>query len=266
VWGLRRHAAGLPPAIRPIEADLAHPSSLTALPAPLDAAIFAAAPEASEPDAYQRTYVRGLANLLAALERGGASERDLSRPRVILLSSTSVYGQSHGEWVDESSPTLPADFRGETVLRAEETLRRAPFESIVVRLGGLYGPGRASLVEAVRARRERPRPGPARFTNRIHRDDAVGAIVHLLDLPASSAAPVYLGVDHEPADRNQVIGWLAAQLRVSAEATAGEGQAGRARERDLGKRCSNSRLLASGYRFRYPTYREGYGALLGHNR
>jgi nucleoside-diphosphate-sugar epimerase len=256
VWGLRRNVALVPEAVRPIEADLDDPRSLAALPGPFDAVVYAAAPEAGDEAAYERTYVRGLGHVIEAVRSSGGG------PRVILLSSTSVYGQTAGEWVDENSPTEPADFRGRLVLRGEEVLGGAGLPSIALRLGGLYGPGRPSLIDAVREGRAGITPGPPRFTNRIHRDDAVGALLHLLALPAGVAARVYVGVDQEPADRNDVVRWLAERLAAGAadeDPTTG----GRGLRRDTSnKRCSSARLRASGYRFRYPSYREGYAALL----
>ena len=103
--------------------------------------------------------------------------------------------------------------------------------------------------------------GSARFTNRIHRDDAVGALLHLLALPTEELAPIYVGVDREPADRNDVVRWLAQRLGVEVREEE-EGATGRVLRRDTNKQCSSERLVASGYRFRYPSYREGYGALL----
>lgn len=260
VWGLRRHAAGLPTPLQPIAADLADPETLTRLPARLDAVVFAAAPEASDESSYQRTYVRGLANLIAALRRSGASGHPA--PRVVLLSSTSVYGQTAGEWVDETSATTPSDFRGRIVLHGEETLLESGFPAIVLRLGGLYGPGRESLIEAVCDGRATLSTEPARFTNRIHLDDAVGAIVHLLDLPAGAAARVYVGVDEEPADRNDVLRWLAGRLGVAVKKPAPGARPASGSRGDTSKRCSSARLRDSGYRFRYPSYREGYTAIL----
>jgi nucleoside-diphosphate-sugar epimerase len=101
------------------------------------------------------------------------------------------------------------------------------------------------------------RGGPG-YTNRIHRDDAAGALAHLAARP--DAAPCYVGVDCEPATEADVLAWLAARLRVApSDAAPPPARARRARG---SKRCRNALLLAAGYRFRYPTYREGYAALL----
>ena len=83
---------------------------------------------------------------------------------------------------------------------------------IVLRLGGIYGPGRTRLIDAVRAGRATVRPGPPRWTNRIHRDDAARALQHLIarSLAGAPLDPVYIGVDDEPADEAAVLRWLAA--------------------------------------------------------
>jgi nucleoside-diphosphate-sugar epimerase len=138
-------------------------------------------------------------------------------------------------------------------------VRDAGLPAVVLRLGGIYGPGRDRLVRELREGRARLRPGPPRYTNRIHRDDAAAALLHLLDL--AEPAPLQLGVDCEPADQNDVLRWLARALGLAvppfgdAERPAG-GRPG------TSKRCRNARLLASGFVFRYPTYREGYAGTL----
>ena len=87
--------------------------------------------------------------------------------------------------------------------------------------------------------------------------------MHLLGLPEPTAPAIYLGVDHEPADRNDVVRWLAERLGV-AVAEEDPAAGGRVLRRDTSnKRCSSARLRAAGYRFRYRSYRDGYAALLG---
>jgi nucleoside-diphosphate-sugar epimerase len=246
VVALRRSEAAPAPGVRALRADLAAAGALDALPA-AELVFYTAAADERSDAAYRRAYVEGVARLVERLARQAPAPR-----RLVFTSSTAVYGQQDGSWVDESSPTEPTDFAGRRLLEGEAIVRAAPFRATVLRLGGIYGPGRTSLVE--RARRGEA-GGPA-FTNRIHRDDAVGALAHLASLPAPEAC--YLGVDCEPAREAEVLAWLAARLGV-AGAGAGTGAPRRARG---DKRCSNARLLASGYRFRYPTYREGYAALL----
>jgi nucleoside-diphosphate-sugar epimerase len=170
----------------------------------------------------------------------------------VFVSSTSVYGQSAGEWVDETSPTEPRAFSGRRVLEGEALARASGTQSVAVRFGGIYGPGRTRLLDEVAAGRARWRPG--HFTNRIHRDDCAGVLQHVLELAAPES--VYLGVDCEPAEERTVFSWLAG--RVGVEDPAPESEAMRSRGAGS-KRCSNRRLLESGYDFVYPTFREGYG-------
>ena len=254
VFGLRRRALRLPPGVEPIEADLGVPASLARLPGALDFVFYLAAPGGAEDALYRSTYVDGQRNLYQALASQGQRPR-----RVLFASSTAVYGQHDGEWVDESSPTEPVDFRGRRLLEAEGLLARGPFPGVAVRFGGIYGPRRSGLVAEVRAGRAVIRPGPPHYTNRIHRDDCAGVLRHLAQLEAPE--PVYLGVDCEPADEAAVLRWLAGALGAAEPRIAAAGEL-RRRERRSSKRCRNDRLLASGYRFLHPTFREGYRGIL----
>jgi nucleoside-diphosphate-sugar epimerase len=258
VWGLRRVAEGLPPSIRHLGANLTAPQTLHALPLGLDVVFYTAAPHSSDAAAYRAIYVDGLRHLLEALAR----QHQLPR-RVFFTSSTAVYAQSTGEWVDETSPTEPQHFGGSRVLEGERIVLAGPFPATVLRLGGIYGPGRTSLIERVRQGLATCSDGPPLYTNRIHRDDCAGALHHLMTLPQPEA--LYVGVDHEPADHCDVLRWLAEQLGAPPPRVEAASGADTRRQR-TNKRCRNAKLVASGYVFRYPTYREGYTALLAPDR
>lgn len=249
VHGIRRRAYLLPSPIRPISADLLDPDLAEQLPQ-VDAVVYPAAADESSPDAYRRAYVEGLKNLIAALDERGAPVR-----RFIFTSSTAIYGDAEGGWVDEETLPAPENFRGSIVLEGEEIVANSAFRGVVLRLGGIYGPERTRLLEMVRAGRARcPEPGPV-WSNRIHRDDAAGALAHLLALEEPQAT--YLGVDDEPTPLCQVYRDLARLL--DAPEPAPDPQMSRDRSN---KRCSNQRLRASGYTFRYPSFREGYKAMI----
>jgi len=250
VWGLRSRLAPLPDGVQPLVADLGVPSDLARLPGVLDFVVYLVSPRGGDDALYRAAYVDSLTNLLAALD--AADERPR---RVLMASSTAVYGQHRGEWVDEASPTEPAHFSGRRLLEGEACLAGSPFRSTVVRFGGIYGPRRTGLVERVRTGAAGFRPD--HYTNRIHRDDCVGAIVHLLAL--EDAEELYVGVDTEPATEEAVQHWLAEALGVPVPRAAAPGDAPAHRG---SKRCRNSRLLDSGYRFRHPTFREGYRTVL----
>jgi nucleoside-diphosphate-sugar epimerase len=206
--------------------------------------------DARDEAAYRRAYVDGPTNLLRVLEA-----RRTRPQRIFYTSSTGVYAQSRGEWVDETSATEPRLFTGRHVLEGERRVLSAAFPATVVRFGGIYGPGRTRLVERVRRGEARFRPG--HYTNRIHRDDAAACLDWLCGREQLDA--VYLGVDCEPAEEGQVLGWLAERLDAPAPQPQPEEGLG---SRVGSKRCRNDRLRATGYGFLYPSFREGYAALL----
>jgi nucleoside-diphosphate-sugar epimerase len=252
VWGLRRDPSGLPEAIEPLPLDLLDPELPRRLPPAIDAVLFTAAPGGGGEAAYRATYVNGLRALLEALESRPPERRP---QRVIFTSSTAVYGDADGGWVDETTPPAPASWRGETMLEAERLLLASALPGVVLRLGGIYGPGRTRLLEQVRAGSARASAEVPLWSNRIHRDDAAAALVHLLELP--DPAPLYLGVDDAPSPLHEVYAWVA--RRIGAPTPSDDPHATRDRSN---KRASNRRLRASGFTFRFPSYREGYEAMI----
>lgn len=254
VFGLSREPRGLPEGVEPVAADLRRPDTLRALPRDINVVFFTAGAGAHRDDAYRAIYVDGLRNLLDALEAGRSRPR-----RLFFTSSTAVYGQTGGEWVDETSPCEPEDFAGARMLEAEALALQGPLPGTVLRLGGIYGPGRTGLLDGVRAGTVVCGQGPPRYTNRIHRDDAAGALRHLLNL--AQPDELYLGVDDDPAELTTVVRWLADRLGAAPPREEHAG-ADRRRPRTGNKRCTNGRLRRSGFRFRYPTFREGYAMIL----
>lgn len=249
VWGLRREPRGLPSGVIPIAADLADRASLDGLDEAIDHLVYAASPGARTEEAYETAYVRGLENVLSVLEGRARLER------VLLTSSTAVYGQDDGGWVDERSETEPTSFSGRALLRGEAMLRGRSFRGVVLRLAGIYGPERTWLVRRVHRGEARIDPNVVRYGNRIHRDDCAGALAHLLEL--SDPAPVYIGVDDDPAPLAEVYAFVADLLGVAPPPLGEPTEA-----RGGNKRCSNALLRASGYTLRVPSYREGYPAIV----
>jgi nucleoside-diphosphate-sugar epimerase len=247
VWGLRRSIGRLPGGIRPIAADLLDPETMQPLPERLDAVVYAASPDGPSDEAYRAAYVDGVRNVLAVLRDSGPA------PRFVLTSTTGVYGQSEGEWVDEESPADAGGFRGERPREGERLVLESGLPAVVVRFGGIYGPGRTRLIEEVRQGRAVCRPGVP--SNRIHLDDCAGVLRHVLLL--GTPEPVYVAVDREPAELCEIQRWLADRLGVPHPPR----EEGGTRSRSV-KRCRSDRLVASGYRFRYPTFREGFASLL----
>ncbi|ANH40457.1 hypothetical protein I601_4061 [Nocardioides dokdonensis FR1436] len=245
VLGLRRHADRVPPPLRGLSVDLTQ--DVPRLPdLALRYLVVALTARPRSEDAYRATYVDGMRRALDAVEAAGQQP-----VRAVLVSSTGVHGEEPDDaLVDESHPPSPKDGPARVLVEAERLFASRLPGGTVLRCSGLYGGDRARLVDRVRAGDV---GDPDRWTNRIHRDDAAAAVVHLLTR-AADPEPVYLGNDDEPALMGDVAAEIAEQLGVDPP-PVGE------RARAHGKRISNLRLRATGWVPEYPTYREGYADL-----
>jgi nucleoside-diphosphate-sugar epimerase len=256
VVGWRRSPAKLPATIEGVAADLSG-ANLPPVPADTSAVVIAVAADSPTEEAYRAAYVRGVSNVLDALERDGVAPH-----RVLFVSSTAVYGDAGGGWVDEGTPPAPSGFSGRILMEAEEVLRSrldgTGSTSVSLRLGGIYGPGRTRLIDQVRSG-SAVIPEDIRYTNRIHRDDAAAVIVHLATVPFEPA-PCYVGVDDDPADLGAVLRFLAAELDMAAPPVGNAGPA-----RGGNKRCSNKLLRSTGFTPAFPSFEEGYRDVLAGN-
>jgi len=249
VTGLRRSPSSANEALSLRQCDGTDIDALSAILAEgFDAIVATYTPGAASEQAYQSSYVAGAKALLAALGKSGQSLEKL-----IWVSSSRVYGQEQGAWVDEFSPTEPKGYAGIALLAAERILAEADVPLSVVRFSGIYGPGRDRLLKSVKA----GDGGTEAYSNRIHIDDCVGFLAHLLR-SEKSLEPLYLASDCEPVKQTDIRRWLAEQMKVPlpfAEKAALTPLRG-------SKRCDNSGMLASAYVMKYPSFREGYQAVL----
>lgn len=248
VFALRRR----PPAsgddgIRWMAGDLASPATMGSLPAGITRLVYLPAPDARDRAAYEAVFLGGLRAMLGALDRTALQ-------RVLFVSSSAVYGDHAGGWVDEDTPVRPPGFNGAVLLEAERWLGAQPVSSTAVRLAGLYGPGRLQLVDRLRTGKVGVPRGQVHWANRIHVDDAAAALAHLLLLP--DAGPLYLGVDDTPLPLDvlydHLAGLIGAPRPPEGPAPASVGS----------KRLCNARLRATGFVPRWPDARRGYAALL----
>lgn len=231
--------------VRWLRGDIADATSIPPLPEALDQLVYCLTPSARDEASYRRAYVEGLRNVLGSFASGNV-------PRVTFISSTAVYGDAAGAWVDEASTCAPAAFNGRVLLEAEQLALQSGTEALILRLGGIYGPGRDSLIRNVRA--GKPMAADAlQWGNRIHVDDAAAASCHLV---LSRARGVFNLVDSGPTASADVMDWLATQLHLLAlPRPERNGQA-------AGRRVSNVRLLNTGFALRHPDYRSGYSGLI----
>jgi len=217
-----------------------------------DVIVVVLTPDERSDKAYRQTYVESIQTLITELKHPL-----LRGPRLILfVSSTRVYGQNEGEWVDEFSQTRPSSFAGIRLREAELALLHSQLNSCVVRFSGIYGGNERHLMQEVKQGIGCAR-FPEHYTNRIHRDDCAGVLLHLIERSkeAKALSPLYLATDCEPASMWDVKHWMADQLglpKSHLRQVADEGS------RRSSKRCSNRLLLETGYQFRYPSFRQGY--------
>jgi electron-transferring-flavoprotein dehydrogenase len=226
--------------IRSVAADLIGGQGLHQLPRRVDAVVFCATPDRREESAYRSLFIDGVSRLLSAF--------DIPPRRFVFVSSTAVYGEDAGEWIDEDTPARPAAFNGQVLLEAEQALAEACAGAVALRLTGLYGPGRSYLLRRALS----GDPGHNRWSNRIHVEDAALAVSHVLDL--AEAEPVYIGTDDLPTRDFEVLNWLRQRHGMAETAPPVEP--------DTGRRARNRRLRASGWQPRFADFRSGYEAVL----
>ncbi len=242
VWALQRHPISLE-GVDNIVADI---TTVQTLP-DVDKVFYCVAAKNHDELAYEKAYVEGAANAATLLGK-------LRTTQFIYISSTAVYAQNGGEWVDETSMTLPTYFSGKILLKAESLIESSFLKPTIVRFGGIYGPGRDKLVQAVFDGTSQYTPLPI-YTNRIHLDDCVGILQFLAD---NTFTGIYLGVDNEPALYNEILAWLGKRMQKEVK----QGESMSLRMAQSNKRCSNQKITQLGYHFHFPSYREGFEKLL----
>jgi nucleoside-diphosphate-sugar epimerase len=254
VTGLKRNP---PPAsdapINYVKADIVSPGDLDVLDTDFEQVFFIVSPDVRSEQAYRAVYQTGVDNLL------GRFSRQRRNPPWLFVSSTGVYRQAHGEWVDELSPAQPNSVTGLAIREAEQRLMQANRTNVVVRFSGIYGPGRDHLLKTAMQAPTIQRDPPY-YTNRIHQQDCAGVLAFLFKqrLAGRCLEQCYLASDDDPAPLWDVVSWLAERMHCPPSTVKVVGD-----DAPMNKRCDNRRLKALGYQFRYPSYREGYLEMLG---
>ncbi|MDZ7747410.1 MAG: SDR family oxidoreductase [Halobacteriales archaeon] len=238
-----------------VAADVTDVDALAELP-DVDALVFAASSGGRGAEAAREVYVDGLETVIDAF-----ADRESSPDQLVYTSSTGVYGDHGGDWVDESTPIEPTTEKTAVLAEAEriatEYAGERGIDGTVARFAGLYGPDRYRLDRYLEG------PVTAGYLNMVHRDDAAGAVAHLLAGVEPSIVNV---VDDEPASKHTFADWLADACEVSRpdkqtkQERLDEGDLSEPAQRRIltSKRVSNDLLHEVGYELTYPTYREGY--------
>ncbi|MGD9895889.1 MAG: NAD-dependent epimerase/dehydratase family protein [Candidatus Methylacidiphilaceae bacterium] len=221
--------------------DVGSPEAWESLTKAPDCLLYGPSSSRGGPTEYRNVFLRGLSHAL----------RRFPGCPLLFLSSTSVYGQSNGELVDEEAPAAPDSETGHILREAEEMTLEAG--GMVLRIAGIYGPGRTWLLDRFLS-------GQAaisttdRWINQIHRDDVVSAILHFLALPLHRE--IVNIVDDEPVREGRFYEWLAGKLNRSLP-PQGEGGPAPSKRRRTHKRVSNAKARGLGWKPLYPSFREG---------
>lgn len=249
VTGVRRSAQTLPYGIEAIQADVTDIKACQVLnTVKPQVLVYCVAALASTDESYQAHYVDGLRNVLNSIQQSNLQH-------VFFVSSTRVYGQQVDTLLDETVDAVASDFGGERLLQGEKLLAALTCKATVLRLSGIYGPGRTRMI---RLAADIPNwPVTNGWSNRIHRDDAASFIHFLIDRVTQQKAvdDCYIVTDQLPTTQYEVLLWIARQLGVDTRLANVPAITG-------GKRLSSTRMLATGFQFQYPSYQQGYAELL----
>ena len=247
VTGVRLSNKSVPSGVQLIQADVTDIHSLNAIKnLTPNIVIYCVAATAQTDENYQAHYVQGLKNVLQNINNAQLQH-------VFFVSSTRVYGQAGGDLLDENNTAIPSDFGGERLLEAENTLHAYSSSSTVLRLSGIYGLGRLRMINLAKNIDNWPLTNT--YSNRINRDDAARFVVFLCGkvLKSESIADCYIVTDSAPVSQYEVLNWIAEQFQAPkklAPTISG------------GKRLSNQRLLETGFSLQYPSYQQGYAAII----
>lgn len=232
----------------PLLGDVTEPASLQFPRSSVQTLLYAVGMDRTAGKTMEEVYLKGLGHVLSALPA--------LPERIIYISSTSVYGQTTGEWVDENSPTEPIEESGRIVLKAEQLLRSVAPHSTILRFAGIYGPQRIIRKTAIE-RGEPLRADPEKWLNLIHVEDGVQAVLACAE--KKTAGQLYCISDGHPPTRREFYTFTGELLGVPAvfEPPAGPTCP------ETHRRISNQKMLTElGVTLKYPTFREGLRASL----
>tara|TARA_R110001592_G_scaffold116214_1_gene317414 strand:- start:15830 stop:16729 length:900 start_codon:yes stop_codon:yes gene_type:complete len=225
----------------------------------IDYLIYCLSPSERSEQGYREAYLTGLQNVIAELPHRETLQH------IIFISSTSVYHQANGEEVNELSLCKPSGFSGKVLLEAESYISGLNIASTAVRFSGIYGGYRSRLIDQVKHALEagevlEAAPG---YTNRIHEDDCLGFICHLIDLLAKNETleTCYVATDSCPVEQANVYSYIAQQLQKVLKNKKLQlivSEQAKSLRRAGSKRCKNDRMKQSAYVLKYASYKEGY--------
>ncbi len=227
-----------------ISCDLGEPEALGKIEFDPDIIIHCASSNRGGPDAYRTVFEGGIENLHAAFPEA----------HLFFTSSTSVYGQTDGAEVDETSLAEPETETSEILRRAEDRL--VELNGTVLRLAGIYGPHRSVYLKRFFEGTATIETGESRYLNQIHLADIIGAIQHLLqgDIRDSAKGEIFNVADDTPLTQRECFEGLAAMF---GKPVPPEAEPNKQRKRAwTNKRVTARKLKTTGWEARYPSFFE----------
>jgi nucleoside-diphosphate-sugar epimerase len=243
-----------------VVADFWEPARLVGLPA-TDTVLFAVGYDRSGGHSIEDIYAGGMRNVLAALPSATG--------RLVYISTTGVYGDAGGGWIDEDTPPDPQRDGGRASLAAEDALAAHPLgkNSVILRLAGIYGPGRIPFRSLLRAGEPIPAASEG-FLNLIHVVDAAAVVLAAADarLECSDDRPrVFCVSDGHPVERGEYYREVAKRIGAAPpKFVSPDADSPRAARANQDRRVRNDRMIRElGVQLTYPDYRAGLAAILG---
>ncbi len=234
--------------IIPVIADITEPDSVQGLPQ-ADTILFAVGMDRKKYDSVHSVYVDGLKNVLSGIS--------IVPSQLIYVSSTGVYGNFDGAWIDENSPTDPAREGGKACLAAEETLRKSRFaaQSCILRFAGIYGPQRVPTKALIQSEQWKKISSDG-FLNLIHVDDGANIIQKVAD--QAIVQETFNVSDGNPPKRKEYYQFIAEQLGLSEIPWEETNSVNENTRSGSNKRISNKKLVGQlGNLFQYENFRMG---------
>ncbi len=197
-------------------------------------------------EGYRKTYIDAYRNIVNSVDQDRLK-------KIIMVSSTSVFSQSEGQWVREEDAS-PSSFSGKVLLESEKMIAGFGKDFCILRLSGIYGPGRASILKSVQEKKASYEQGESAFTNRIHIDDIIGFSAYAL---SEGLSGTYNVSDSTPSRKNELLSHLAKLYGVELETSEAKPSL-----RRTNKKVSNKKMLETGYKLKYPNFVEAYADLI----
>ena len=203
----------------------------------IDYAFFLLAPNSFNEENYRRTYIDSLLSFCNIMKQKKVK-------KVIFSSSTSMYEHTDGCIVNEETNVDPQKFPGKIMLEAESILKENCDNPIIARLSGIYGKERGDIYKTLENV-----ANPLFYSNRIHQEDACNALFYLMK--KCKTPETIIITDSNPEQYKNIASWLNIEPKINPNP-----------KRFSNKRLSNAKLIATGFKFKYPSYKEGLSDII----